>query len=88
MNDKVNYRTCVCCKSLKHKYDMARIAIIDGNPVYDTDYKSGGRGMYICSLECLEKISTSKKFFKIYNLISDKEVFKTIREVLENADKS
>ncbi|MBQ4145842.1 MAG: YlxR family protein, partial [Clostridia bacterium] len=83
MNDKVNYRTCVCCKSLKYKYDMARIAVVDGKVSCDVSFKAGGRGMYICSLKCLEKISSSKKFSKIYNLVSDEEILKSIKEVLK-----
>lgn len=83
MNDKVNYRTCVCCKKLKHKYSMARIAVIDGNVLCDTTFKSGGRGFYICSNECLAKISSSKKFTKIFNMINEEHIINTIKGVLD-----
>lgn len=86
MNDKVNCRTCVCCRSLKNKYTMVRVATSNGKTFLDSNFKSGGRGMYICSVNCLEKIASSKKFARIYGLISDKEIFESIKEVLEKND--
>lgn len=88
MNDKVNYRTCVCCRAMKCKYDMVRISVSDNKTICDTTFKAGGRGFYICSEECLDKILTSKKFVKVYNMISDESVLNEIKGVLAGVDKS
>ena len=56
MNDKVNYRMCVCCRNMKHKHNMARITVKDGKGMIDKNFKAGGRGFYICSVQCLDKI--------------------------------
>lgn len=86
MNDKVNYRTCVCCRKLKNKYTMARVATVNGETLFDASFKLGGRGMYICSTECLEKIVTNKKMIRFYNLISKNDIIDTIKEVLKKND--
>ena len=86
MNDKVNYRMCVCCRNMKHKHYMARIAVIDGKSVVDKTYKAGGRGFYICSEQCLNKILTSKKLARYSCHLSDESVLNDIKEVLNNAE--
>lgn len=88
MNDKVNCRTCVCCKTSKSKFEMVRIAVVGDSVICDTTYKSGGRGFYICSDECLSRILSSKKFSKISNMISDKMILKDIEGMLKSAYKS
>ena len=86
MNDKVNYRMCVCCRSMKHKHTMARIAVVNGKSVVDKSYKAGGRGFYICSVECLDKIMKSKKLTRYSSHLSDESVVNDIKEVLNNAE--
>lgn len=85
MNDKVNYRTCVCCKSMKHKHNMARVTVSEGKSIVDKTYKAGGRGFYICSEQCLDKIMSSKKFARFSGLISDEKVINELKEVLSDA---
>ena len=85
MNDKVNYRMCVCCRNIKHKHNMARITSIDGKSIVDRTFKAGGRGFYICSEECLDKIMTSKKLARFSGQISDQCILNDIKEVLKNA---
>lgn len=86
MNDKVNYRMCVCCRNMKHKHNMARVTAKDGKSMVDKTYKAGGRGFYICSIQCLEKIVSSKKFARFSGLLSDEAILNEIKGVLDNAE--
>jgi len=86
MNDKVNYRTCVCCRSLMHKSNMVRIATVEGKSFVDKTYKAGGRGFYICSEECLNKILTSRKFTRYSGTISTDAMITEIKDVLSDAE--
>lgn len=86
MNDKVNYRMCVCCRNMKHKHTMARITVLNDKVMVDKTYKAGGRGFYICSIECLDKISSSKKLSRFSNLLSGEGIVNDIKEVLLNAE--
>lgn len=86
MNDKVNYRMCVCCRKMEHKHNMARITAKDGKSMVDKTLKVGGRGFYICSQQCLEKIMSSKKFARFSGLLSDENVMNELKEVLKNAE--
>ena len=86
MNDKVNYRMCVCCRNMKHKHTMARVAVINDKSVVDKTYKAGGRGFYICSISCLDKILTSKKLVRYSSRLSDESIINDIKEVLDNAE--
>ena len=85
MNDKVNYRMCVCCRSMKHKHTMARIVVANDKSVVDKTYKAGSRGFYICSLECMDKILTSKKLSR-YSCHLSESVINDMKEVLDNAE--
>ena len=85
MNDKVNYRMCVCCRNMEHKHNMARITVIDGKSVVDKTFNAGGRGFYICSKQCLDKIMSSKKFARFSGLLSDENILNDIKEVLGDA---
>ena len=85
MNDKVNYRMCVCCRNMKHKHNMARVTAINGKSFVDKTFKAGGRGFYICSNECLDKIMSSKKLARFSGLLSDENILNELKEVLDNA---
>ena len=82
MNDKVNYRMCVCCRSMKQKHTMARITVKSDGCMVDKTYKAGGRGFYICSKKCLEKIMTSKKMAKFSSILSDESILNDLKDVL------
>ena len=88
MNDKVNYRMCACCRCMKHKHEMARITVKDGKSIIDKTFKAGGRGFYVCSKECLDKIMTSKKYARYSGMLSDESIIKELKEVLDDANKS
>ena len=83
MNDKVNYRMCVCCRNIKHKHNMARIVVTNDKAIVDKTYKAGGRGFYICSQKCLDKILTSKKLARYWSALSDESVLNELKEVLD-----
>lgn len=85
MNDKVNYRMCVCCREMKHKHNMARITVKDGKGMIDKTFNAGGRGFYICSMQCLEKIMSSKKLARYAGILSEENVLNELKEVLKNA---
>lgn len=83
MNDKVNYRMCVCCRNMEHKHNMARIVVTNDKAMVDKTYKAGGRGFYICSEKCLDKILTSKKLSRYWSALSDESVLNELKEVLK-----
>ncbi len=68
MRNEKNIRTCLGCHKKTNKYSLYRIASIKKddnkkNIVLDIEQNQGGRGAYLCSLECLEK-STENKFLQ------------------------
>ena len=66
MNDKVNVRMCFVCRKYIPKDKMCRIATKDNEAFLDKTLKAGGRGSYICSLECLKKAEKSKRLNAVF----------------------
>lgn len=45
-------RKCICCKKIKNKNELIRIAMVDSSEcVVDFEKKYSGRGAYICKDE-------------------------------------
>lgn len=66
MNDKVNVRMCFVCRKNIAKEQMLRIAVKDNEAFLDKTFKGGGRGTYICSLECFKKAEKTKRLNAVF----------------------
>ena len=68
-SDKKNKRTCLGCHKKIDKFSLYRIANIkedlgkEKTIILDLTQKKGGRGAYLCSVECFEK-SLEKRFLQ------------------------
>ena len=82
MNDKVNVRMCTVCRNMHQKNKLLRIAKINDSVVLDKNYKSGGRGLYICSEECFKKATENKKVSRAIKFFIDESLFDEAREIL------
>lgn len=49
-------RTCVACRSRLAKYQQRRYVMTDNKVAYDKHYTSAGRGVYVCSENCYDKV--------------------------------
>ncbi len=100
MRNKKNIRTCLGCYIKKEKQEMYRIANIKNkdkdansndntnkrtnNIIFDKDQTFGGRGVYVCSIACLDK-SLERNFLQKRikrNIKSDK--IEEIKEEITN----
>ncbi len=82
MNDKVNERMCAVCRNMFPKYKLLRIAKINDGVIIDKSYKSGGRGLYICSAECFTKATENKKTGRALKFFIDEGLFNEAKEIL------
>ena len=82
MNDKVNERMCAVCRKMYPKNKLLRIAKIKDSVIIDENYKSGGRGLYICSCECFKKATENKKVSRAIKFFIDEGLFEEAREIL------
>ena len=82
MNDKVNERMCVVCRNMYNKNKLLRIAKIKDSVIIDENYKSGGRGLYICSKDCFIKATENKKINRALKFFIDDSLFEKAEEIL------
>lgn len=51
-------RSCKACRKRKAQNELQRWVLgIDNQPVADEEKKSSGRGAYVCSQDCYNKVS-------------------------------
>ena len=84
MNDKVNVRMCFVCRKNVPKQQMLRIAVKDNEIFYDKTLKGGGRGTYICSLECFKKAEKTKRLNSVFKGKASIELLNEIESVLND----
>ena len=82
MNDKVNERMCAVCRKMFNKNKLLRIAKINDSTIIDKNYKSGGRGLYICSIDCFKKATENKKVSRAIKFFIDESLFDEAREII------
>lgn len=76
-------RTCIGCAAKKDKRLMFRIAkTADGSVRFDEKDKMQGRGAYVCSSECLEKVRQNSKLSNALRCKIDDETYSVIAESL------
>jgi len=57
-------RTCVICRKKAPKYTLHRFCIKAGYIIWDRDFRTGGRGAYLCS-SCIEELKKRKAFSRL-----------------------
>ncbi len=78
-------RTCIGCLHKRDKYTMYRVIRIDTSKcIFDPSGKRPGRGSYVCSLDCLKKVSLEKKFNKALRMRVSQDDIDKINADIEN----
>jgi predicted RNA-binding protein YlxR (DUF448 family) len=83
---KIPMRMCVGCNEKKPKKELIRVVKNNLNEVFiDNTGKKSGRGAYLCNdSECFNIAFKNKKFEKTFQLEISEEVFKLLKEQLED----
>lgn len=86
MNDKVLIRMCVCCRKQDLKQNLIRVFNNSGNADYDSTGKSGGRGAYICSPECLKKAYKTGRLAKALKCGVSEKTLTVLERIFESGN--
>ncbi len=80
---KVPMRKCIACMESKPKKELLRIVRVNKNEIkFDSTGKLNGRGLYVCSMECLNKAIKTKRIDKILECkISDEDITKLLQDI-------
>lgn len=95
MRNKKNIRTCLGCNKKIDKKLLYRIASIKNNNnksnnsnniIFDEEQNKGGRGSYVCSIDCLNK-AIEKSFLqkRIRSKIKIEEISKIAERIKQSA---
>ena len=88
MEKKVPMRTCIVCKAVKPKKELARIVKNGSEITFDRTGKANGRGAYICDdPACLEKLIKTKALNRVFSCQVDDGVYAAIREAFRGEEK-
>lgn len=85
---KIPQRMCIGCQSMKPKKELIRV-VKNSEGIIQVDLKGKlpGRGAYICkNIECFEKAIKQKKFEKNFEMAISDEVYKRLKDELNNAE--
>ena len=76
-------RTCIGCSKKGDKFSMFRIMKTkDDCAKFDKSGKMQGRGAYICSLDCLDKVKRSSRLQSALRCRIDEDTYSMISESL------
>ena len=53
-------RTCISCGTKASKVDLFRIVRTSDGLAFDPSGKAAGRGAYVCSVDCFNKVHTGR----------------------------
>ena len=84
-SDHVPERRCAACGKNAAKGDMLRIMRVSvddstSDIAIDASGRGAGRGVYVCSAECLEKACKTRVFERALRMKIDPEAYERIRE--------
>lgn len=76
-------RKCIACMESKPKKELLRIVRISDNEIkFDSTGKLNGRGMYVCSMTCLNKAIKTKRIDKIFEIhVSDENYTELLQDI-------
>ncbi len=81
MEKKIPIRTCIVCKALKPKKELARIVKAEDGIFYDSTGRQNGRGAYVCKdEECIKKLKKQKSLNRVFSCPVDDCVYDNILE--------
>ena len=77
-------RTCMGCNQKKDKKELIRIVKNKNNEIsIDRTGKKEGRGAYICDdVNCLDKLSKSKRLERVFEMSISNEIYESLRGVI------
>lgn len=80
---KVPMRKCIACMESKPKKELLRIVKTSNNEIrFDSTGKLNGRGLYVCSMECLNRAIKTKRIDKIFEInLSDDDRTKLTQDI-------
>ena len=87
MNDKKNIRMCVCCRARFEKHVMLRVASVNQKAEVDLSSSLGGRGAYLCSVQCLENSVKGRRLERALKCHIDEETYAVIKTHLQLFEK-
>ncbi len=62
-SERVPIRQCVGCRTRREKRHLLRfVRVADGRWSADPEARSDGRGAYLCSPQCVERVKKNKKY--------------------------
>ena len=72
------------CREIVHKSNLFRISLKEDILKADLSQKSGGRGAYVCSYDCMQKAEKAKRLNRIVKrALSDSETANLYKELEE-----
>lgn len=79
MEKKIPLRKCLGCNEMKPKKELKRIVKTkEGQIFIDDTGKANGRGTYVCSLECAEKVVKKKSLDRAFGEKIDDELYENL----------
>ncbi len=79
-------RTCIGCRDKETKSKLYRIVRTpDGDVAFDPTGRAAGRGAYVCSLECFDKVESSGRLTSALRVKASKDSIGAVRAQFENA---
>ncbi len=55
-------RTCVGCRTVHEQPALRRFTRRNGNWVADRNKRAEGRGIYLCSRDCAQRVAKNKRY--------------------------
>ena len=81
-------RTCIGCAAKSDKTSLFRIVRdSQGLVLFDKSGKMQGRGAYVCSSDCFEKVSNNSRLSSALRCKIDDETYSVISRSLRDAEK-
>lgn len=79
MEKKIPLRKCLGCNEMKPKRELKRIVKTkEGQIFIDDTGKANGRGTYVCSLECAEKVVKKKALDRAFGEKIEDELYENL----------
>ena len=75
----INNRMCVACRTKKHKDELTRISVLNGNAVVDNKKQQTSRAIYVCKNQnCIQKLEKSRAIKRLLKAESGDEFYKNL----------
>lgn len=80
---KVPMRKCIACNQSMPKKELLRIVKYNDNSIkFDLTGKLNGRGLYVCSIECLNKAIKTKRINKLLEIdVLEEDIIKVKQDI-------